>query len=91
MNEAPSRPCDPRMTPQSPLTFSTSLRFENGPLPDDTPKTYVLATENAPSPFFQFGERIKQDKSWHYHEIDTGHYVMSEKPEWTVSLLNSLT
>ncbi len=84
------QPADPRSTAQSELTFSTPLYYKNGSLPKDTHKTYVLAIENKPSPFFQFGEKVKRDPSWNYFEIDSGHNIMLEKPDWTVSLLNSL-
>ena len=76
--------------PQSALTFSSPLKLVNGPLPTDCPKTYILATENNPSPFHQFAALVKDDPSWDYHEVATGHSIMAEATEWMVVLLDGL-
>ena len=65
---------------------TTPLLFQNGPLPADTPKTFVLCKKNR-SYHHQQAEIIRADKSWRYFELDTHHDCMWEDPQGVVDVL----
>jgi len=50
-------------------------------------RTYICARGWGPSPFPAFYERLKKDKAWTVHEIQTGHDVMLDDPEGLARIL----
>jgi len=67
---------------------TTPIHLEQGPLPTDTPKTFILCTKNRSYHHKQAAE-IRADKSWRYFELDTHHDAMWEDPEGLVEILTS--
>jgi len=76
---------------QSVKTFAQPLIFRNGPLPSETPRTYLRAVGNAqvsPDPNFQqFADAVRADPTWNYLEITTGHNIPRQDPEGLVDIL----
>ena len=66
--------------------MTTPIHFKLGPLPSDTPKTFVLCKKNI-SYHHQQAARIRADKSWRYDELDTHHDCMWEDPQGLVDIL----
>lgn len=64
----------------------TPIHFENGSLPTDVPKTFILAKKNMSYHHKQY-EVLKADGSWDCFELDTFHDVMWEDPEGLVKIL----
>jgi pimeloyl-ACP methyl ester carboxylesterase len=50
-------------------------------------RTYVLAAGWGPSPFQQFGTRLKDDRSWQYVSMACGHDVMVDRPQELADVL----
>jgi pimeloyl-ACP methyl ester carboxylesterase len=50
-------------------------------------RTYVLAAGWGPSPFQQFGMRLKDDRSWQYVSMACGHDVMVDQPQELADVL----
>lgn len=44
-------------------------------------RVYVLAAAWDPSPFQQFGARLKDDRNWQFFSIACGHDVMVDRPQ----------
>lgn len=65
---------------------TTPLHFQNGPLPTDIPKTFILCTKNQ-SYHMNQAKAIRADESWRYFELDTHHDAMWEDPEGLVEIL----
>jgi pimeloyl-ACP methyl ester carboxylesterase len=82
-------PSDPPT--QSVRTFVQPLVFRNGPLPSETPKTYVRAVGNtqvhADPNFRQFADGVRTDATWNYLEIMTGHMIPLQDLEGLVDIL----
>lgn len=51
---------------------------------------YIFATGYQPTPFVPFAEKTKNDPAWEYHEADSSHHVMTDKPELTAEVLLGL-
>jgi pimeloyl-ACP methyl ester carboxylesterase len=68
-----------RLTRQPFATFSQPLRLERG----DTrfPRTYVYCTSPAMGLFDQFAKEIRDDPTWRFHELKTGHDCMITDPD----------
>ena len=77
-----------RMQAQSIKTWTQPLRLTRGELPGDTAKTYILCLKN-PRPN-ELAERIEQDSSWNYFEMDEPHNVMMTNPEGLAEILMGL-
>lgn len=54
---------------------------------DISKRTYVYATKGTPTVFTKFHERVRNDPAWKVFSVDTGHGVMTEKPEETAAIL----
>jgi pimeloyl-ACP methyl ester carboxylesterase len=50
-------------------------------------RTYVLAAGWGPSPFQQFGTRLKDDRSWQFVSMGCGHDVMLDRPQELADVL----
>src|SRR5262249_11627832 len=50
-------------------------------------RTYVLAAGWGPSPFQQFGTRLKDDRGWQYVSMACGHDVMVDRPQELADVL----
>ena len=50
-------------------------------------RTYVLAAGWGPSPFQQFGARLKDDRSWQFVSMGCGHDVMVDRPQELADVL----
>ena len=53
-------------------------------------RAYVFATDWQPTPFPRFAEKVRDDKAWEYHEADTDHFVMENRPELVLKILEGL-
>lgn len=75
-------------------TLIDPLVLRNGPLSQDTKRTYIRAaggSTNEPSPTFeQFAQVIRKDSTWSYLEIQTGHLVQVEDSAGLARLLLEL-
>lgn len=71
------------------LTLLEAVRFtgEEAKIPR---RSYIFATGYEPTPFRRFAEKTRNDPAWDYHETDCGHFVMSERPEFTRDVLLGL-
>jgi len=77
----PKRPLTghPLLTLLEPVTAPAADMIRN--------RTYIYATVGTPTIFTQFYDRVREDPSWHVHEIATGHIVMWDDPEGLLALL----
>ncbi len=50
-------------------------------------RTYIYATRGAPTVFTKFHDRVKNEKGWRTHSINTGHGVMQDDPDGLTTLL----
>jgi pimeloyl-ACP methyl ester carboxylesterase len=69
-----------RMTRQPYATFSQPLRFENDG-GARLPRTYVYCSNPPTGSFDQFAMRFRNDPTWRFHELKTGHDCMITEPE----------
>jgi pimeloyl-ACP methyl ester carboxylesterase len=80
--------------PQSLYTFIDPLVLQNGPLPEDTQRTFVRAIGNSqrePDPTFQrFADELRNDPNWNYVEIETGHGIQVQDPAGLARILVGL-
>lgn len=80
--------------PQSLYMFIDPLVLQNGPLPEDTKRTYVRAignSEREPDPTFQrFADEFRNDPNWNYVEIETGHGIQVQDPAGLARILVGL-
>jgi hypothetical protein len=51
------------------------------------PRAFIWASGFQPSPFVKFAKEYKDDTSWTYREIDSGHMMMISHPEKTAAVL----
>jgi pimeloyl-ACP methyl ester carboxylesterase len=54
------------------------------------PRTFIYCNDPAVGPFGQFAEAIRNDKSWRYEELATGHDAMITAPRELTQILLSL-
>lgn len=66
-----------RVMPQSFATFDEPMP---GPLPDDLPKTYVFATDDATTRFGAYARAARADPTWDYAELPGSHWLMFSHP-----------
>ena len=75
-------------------TLIDPLVLRSGSLPGTTKRTYIRAVGSkveGPSPTFaQFAEAIREDSTWNYLEIATGHQVPMEDADGLADLLLQL-
>ncbi len=93
MFDIPTDPPEPyrwverRITPHPVRTQIEPIRLENGGS-DGLPRTYILcAGSEGPAPFKVLAKRIRNDPTWRYRELPTGHDAMVTMPEETAALL----
>ena len=85
-----------RRTPQPIGTFTDPVRLAR-PLEDfGFGLTYVKALDDPiepgqRAPFWEAGERARNDPRWRYAEIDTNHMIPQNRPTELVALLLQLT
>lgn len=61
--------------------------FRAGASKPITKRTYIYATRGAPTVFTKFHDRVKSEKGWRAHSINTGHGVMQDDPDGLTTLL----
>jgi pimeloyl-ACP methyl ester carboxylesterase len=61
--------------------------FRAGASKPITKRTYIYATRGAPTVFTKFHDRVKSEKGWRVHSINTGHGVMQDDPDGLTTLL----
>jgi pimeloyl-ACP methyl ester carboxylesterase len=73
-----------KLSPQPLLTLTEAVRLDGSERAIRN-RTYILATRR---PGFQrFYDKVKDDRAWKVHTIDTGHVVQMEDPEGLAKLL----
>ena len=83
----PYRWVERRITPHPVRTQIEPIRLRNGGS-DGLPRTYILCTgSEGRTPFEVLAGRIRNDPSWRYRELATGHDAMVTMPEETAALL----
>ena len=83
----PYRWVERRITPHPVRTQIEPIRLQNGGS-DGLARTYILCTgSGGPTPFRGLAERIRNDPSWRYRELATGHDAMVTMPGETADLL----
>lgn len=55
--------------------------------PAGVPRAYIACTQPASGSFGQFAERVRNDSSWRYAELATGHNAMVVAPQALASVL----
>jgi pimeloyl-ACP methyl ester carboxylesterase len=53
-------------------------------------RAFLWASQFVPSPFVQFADAIRNDPSWIYREIPSGHSMMMSHPAETADFLNEM-
>ena len=83
----PYRWVERRITRHPVRTQIEPISLENGGS-DGLPRTYILCTgSEGETPFMMLAKRIRNDPSWRYRELATGHDAMVTMPEETAALL----
>jgi pimeloyl-ACP methyl ester carboxylesterase len=76
----------PRLTAQPVQTFTQPVRLSGAGA--SLPRTYIWCTRlGAPSTFAPFAERLRNDPTWRYRELATGHDAMITAPRELTQLL----
>jgi pimeloyl-ACP methyl ester carboxylesterase len=80
----------PRRAGQPIRTMTTPLKLTRGET--TLPRAYVYCTvgKEPGSPQARRAERVKEDRSWTYFELNTGHNLHYTAPEDTVRILDEL-
>ncbi len=79
----------PRMNAH-PLKTKTDPVHISDPRAARIPRTFVYCNDPAVGPFGQFADRVREDESWTYFELATGHDAMITAPEEVADLLLQL-
>ncbi len=79
----------PRMNAH-PLKTKTDPVHISDPRAARIPRTFVYCNDPAVGPFGQFADRVREDESWAYFELATGHDAMITAPEEVADLLLQL-
>ncbi|MBZ0216991.1 MAG: alpha/beta hydrolase [Fimbriimonadaceae bacterium] len=79
-----------RATPQSLKTLVDPVLLENGPLPLDTLRTYIVATGNENSQFKTIAMQLRADSAWTVLELASDHDVMKEAADELADILIQL-
>ena len=83
----PYRWVERRITPHPVRTQIEPIRLANCGS-DGLPRTYILCTgSEGETPFMALAKRIRNDPSWRYRELPTGHDAMVTMPAETAELL----
>lgn len=77
---------DPRLTPQPLLTTLEPVRFTGEEMKVGS-RIYISATGYEPNPYALISQTLKSDTAWNHHEIDSGHFIMTDRPEPLLELL----
>ena len=77
----------PRRSWQPVKTFTQPVRFTN-PVPS-LARTYVYCSvgKDPSSPFAKLALQLRDDPSWTYHQLETGHNLHYTAPDDTVAIL----
>lgn len=86
VSEADQEWVDSNCTPHPFATFTERLSLR-GDFEKVTNKTFICATDWAPSPFIPIYNDIKKQAGWKLHELNCGHDVMVDKPVETAEIL----
>lgn len=70
----------PLLTLTEPVHLDTAMRTIEK-------RTYIYATQAAPTVFTKFYDRVKNDSKWRAHSINTSHRVMQDDPDGLTTLL----
>lgn len=76
----------PRLNPHPLKTKLDTVRLTNQEAAK-LPRAFIYCNNPAVGPFGQFAERIRDDKSWQYLEMATGHDAMITEPEQLAEML----
>jgi len=79
-----------RAMPQSLSTLIDPVVLRNGPLPDETLRTYVVASENEAQHFKRLAGQLRADPRWMVVELKSGHDIMLDAPDLLAMLLEKL-
>lgn len=79
----------PRLNPH-PFKTKLDAVHLSSPRAAAIPRTYIHCSNREGGPFVQFAERFRNDSSWQYREIATGHDAMITEPEKLTDLLLEL-
>lgn len=77
-----------RLTAQPYKTFTQPLVLNN-PLGNHLPLFYIACINPMLPPVKRFADEAKNDKSWHYYSLNTGHDAMITTPGKLAALLES--
>lgn len=73
-----------RTTPQSAATLIPDFTVE---LASTLQTTYVAATGEPNSPFAGYAAAAKADPTWHYHEVQSSHWLMVAQPDAVAAII----
>lgn len=79
-----------RANPQSLRTIVDPIVLVNGPLPDQTLRTFILTTENENNPFQKTAMRLRADPRWTVLALQSGHDVRKDAADQLAALLAQL-
>ena len=85
----PFLPDEPRLGRHPLLTLIEPVRF-TGEEAKVARRSYVFATNWAPTPFARFYDAVKDDPAWQTHRAEASHDVMSDQPRQLCELLLDL-
>lgn len=52
-------------------------------------RIYIFASNWEPTPFARFRDKVINDPAWEYHNLNSGHDVMSDQPEALLAIMNA--
>jgi len=76
----------PRLNPHPFKTKLDAIQLKN-PQAAKLPRTFIYCNNPAAGPFGQFADRIRDDETWQYLEMATGHDAMITEPEKLAEML----
>lgn len=76
----------PRLNPHPLKTKLDAVHLTN-PTAAEIPRTFIYCNNPAVGPFGQFAERLRNDDSWQFLEMATGHDAMITEPEKLAEIL----
>lgn len=80
---------NPRIVRQSFATFEQPIRLAQ-PAGSGLPRAFIACTNPASGTFDQFVALIKQDPSWKFYDLPTGHDAMITAPQELARILRDL-
>lgn len=80
---------NPRLVKQPFGTFDQPIQLAE-PAASGLPRSFIACTNPPSGSFGQFAAQVKQDPSWRYHELATGHQAMMTMPRELAKLLRQL-